>query len=627
MTLCWSLLSSVAFADVGVGVDSVPSTGVEKIVDFNSKIFVHKNGTIDVTENILYDFGVVAKHGIFRYIPFQNEWVGKKPSDAVDGSKYLRVFPTSFSSVKRDGSDEHYTVSTDKSVKTAKIGEKDTLIAGQHHYTIKYTMKNFATTFTDHDELYFNVTGNGWLIGMDRVHVAVQYEDATITNKFQAACFAGAFESTATCGPATIDGSKIVFDQLNVNPSSGMTIDVASPKGVLVPAPPVLQETWSFASAFRLTPVTISTFFVLLFLTMGALLFVLFKAGRNRRYVGNVVDVAFGNTTGQDEAAPIFRRGDSMVEFVPPDKIRPGQMGVLLDETVDDIDLTATLIDLAVRGYLHIDQKDTDEKTIFGGTRHVVQYALTKTKEYKDDQVLRLYEIKFLDVFFSDGDTFDLSTMTRLQGEFLIKVQKEMYKDVVKMKWYTSPPDKARAKWKLISSGVLWVVLPIAFLMAYFTHFGFSAIALVITGATFRVLYKKMPMRTAKGTAMVGRVAGFRQLFDAGEAERQELAAKAHYFLDYLPYAMVFGCGAQWAEIFEGLGLTQEQLGTTRFYTGNDAFSPALMAASMNHFSHVSTGVMSAAQTSATRASSGSSGFCGGGSSGGGGGGGGGGSW
>ena len=65
---------------------------------------------------------------------------------------------------------------------------------------------------------------------------------------------------------------------------------------------------------------------------------------------------------------------------------------------------------------------------------------------------------------------------------------------------------------------------------------------------------KYFPRRTAKGSALLGRVRGFKELFDAGEGERQQFAEAHHLFAQYLPYAIVFGCTDKWAEVFAGLG-------------------------------------------------------------------------
>ena len=77
-------------------------TRYEHIENFDSQIYVHKNGTIDVTETIDYDFGYDSRHGIYRYIPFEYNWDGEKPKSAIEGSKYIRETPLKVNSITQD---------------------------------------------------------------------------------------------------------------------------------------------------------------------------------------------------------------------------------------------------------------------------------------------------------------------------------------------------------------------------------------------------------------------------------------------------------------------------------------------------------------------------------------------
>jgi uncharacterized membrane protein len=119
-------------------------------------------------------------------------------------------------------------------------------------------------------------------------------------------------------------------------------------------------------------------------------------------------------------------------------------------------------------------------------------------------------------------------------------------------------------------------------------------------------------------------VKGFKELFDAGEGERQRFAESKQLFSQYLPYAIVFGMAEKWAATFQALGLTPQEMGLGTWYFSPYGYNPITFGYAMSSFSTVTTGSIAAAAPS----SSGSSGFGGGGGfSGGGFGGGGGGSW
>src|SRR5204863_7869576 len=77
------------------------------------------------------------------------------------------------------------------------------------------------------------------------------------------------------------------------------------------------------------------------------------------RAVGSAVDVAFagdGDQSRPEQRVPLFEHGAAPVQFAPPDDIRPGQVGTLIDESANPLDATATILDLAVRGHLRIEE-------------------------------------------------------------------------------------------------------------------------------------------------------------------------------------------------------------------------------------------------------------------------------
>ncbi len=142
-----------------------------------------------------------------------------------------------------------------------------------------------------------------------------------------------------------------------LGPFSNMTYTVGLPKGA-VPAPkPILQERFNFASAFRVTPNTGGIAVGLLVLLVGAALALVWFVGRDRRARGSAVDVAFAKGDVPDERVPLLGHDETPVEFAPPDGLRPGQIGTLVDFKANPLDVTATLVDLAVRGHLTIDEE------------------------------------------------------------------------------------------------------------------------------------------------------------------------------------------------------------------------------------------------------------------------------
>jgi len=160
----------------------------------------------------------------------------------------------------------------------------------------------------------------------------------------------------------------------------------------------------------------------------------------------------------------------------------------------------------------------------------------------------------------------------------------------------------------------------LTFVLVRWTHAALLAIPLVVAALALLVVARWMPRRTAKGTALARRVAGFRRVIETAEAHLSRWAEQENVFTRYLPYAIVFGCTERWARAFEGLAAAPST--DTSWYVSSRPFVFANFADSMDGFAVTTSGIIAS-----TPAGSGGSGFGGGGFSGGGGGGGGGGSW
>jgi uncharacterized membrane protein len=162
----------------------------------------------------------------------------------------------------------------------------------------------------------------------------------------------------------------------------------------------------------------------------------------------------------------------------------------------------------------------------------------------------------------------------------------------------------------------------VAFVAIRFSGYGFVGVAAVVVGLVFVVGASRMPRRTAKGTAILRRVRGYRQVIDTADRYLARWAEQENVFPKTLPYAIVFGLTDKWAKAFASLAEDPATAPSMAWYVPVYAFSIDTFADAIDGFTVATSGTMTA-----TPAGSGSSGFGGGGFSGGGGGGGGGGSW
>jgi hypothetical protein len=570
----------------------------EAIRSYDVAIQVQKDGSILVTERIEYDFGSTEHHGIFRDIP--NRLTYDNRSD--------RVYPIDVVSVSASpGTPAQYETSQSGPIFQIKIGDPDRTITGDHVYTITYRVDGAINHFADHDELYWNVTGNQWAVPIEQVRSTVAIPGAI----GRVACFAGEFRSSLPCDQSDFTGDTATFAATNLGPFQGMSVVVGFPTGVVEHTGPILKERWSLGRAFELTPATGSAGGLLLAALLFGVGWLGWRTGRDRRAVGSVVDAAYGTPGLDEQPVPLLEHGATPVEYAPPENIRPGQMGTLVDEVANPLDVSATVVDLAVRGFLKIEE--IPKHGLFGKP----DWKLTLLKRDGDD--LLPYERELVNGLFEDGDEVLLSDLKRKFVARLTKVESALYDDAVQRGWFTRRPDRVRAYWARI--GILGVVVAgaIVYLAARFTHLGLVAIALLIGAIALLASAKRMPRRTPAGTGMVRRVFGFRTYIETAEAQEMRFQEKENIFSKYLPYAIVFGCTEKWARAFEQLG---QQPDTSSWYVSQHPFTALAFANSIDHFSVATVGTISS-----TPAGSGSSGFGGGGFSGGGGGGGGGGSW
>jgi len=595
---------AVALLVAGIALVATPhaaraQSGSERIRSYRVDMQIADDGTLTVRETIEYDFGSNARHGILR------DLVRRETYDAKHDRLYdIDVLGMSASA----GTPDSLDVSEQGSFLRLRIGDPDRTVTGVHTYVIAYTVKGAMRAFPDHDELNWDVIGNQWSVPIDGATASVR-APATVE---RVACFSGPQGSRAGCAEATASGTTAAFAQTELPPNAGMTAVLALPSGTIQPPPePILEERRTLGDAFAVHPLTAGLAGALALLGIGAVGALAYRRGRDRRYTGSAVDAAMGNVTGDEERIPLGAQQAGPVEFVPPEHVRPGQVGTLIDEQANLLDVTATIVDLAVRGFLSI--------TEVPDGRHP-DYALTRLDGGKG--TLQPYERALYDALFATGPEVRLSELKYKFTSELAAVKNAMYDDVVSNGWYRMRPDRTRLAWRLLGVLVIIVGVGLTIAVAAFSSFGLVPLAIVLIGITLLAVGGRMPARTGKGSAMFSRIEGFRRLFDEGEEDtRQRFAEQQGIFSEYLPYAIVFGCTERWARAFEGLDA--QQLGAAQWYHGSDVFSALVLASVISDFETRATGTLYASQPS----SSSSSGFGGGGFSGGGGGGGGGGSW
>jgi uncharacterized membrane protein len=542
------------------------------IQSFNADITIRGDGSLAIVEAIDVDFDGLQKHGIFRDIPTRYRY-----DDSRDRLYRLTVQRVTDAS----GRGVTYQVSAGSAMTEIKIGDPGRTVSGRQRYRVTYTVEGALNAFADHDELYWNVNGADWGVPTLSATARVTAPAGAIG---QIACFQGPTGSTETCrATGTTFAATRPFSA-----GEQLTIVTSLAKGAVAVVPPILVEhPRAFLDLFSTSPLALAAAAVVLVAGLFVVWWLWWTRGRDR--------------------GPA--RGAIVPEFEPPDKLRPAQLGVVVDESADPRDLVATIVDLAVRGYITITEHP--KHGIFGHT----DWTLDKKKPGDD---LLAYERKLFEGLFASGDSVLLSSLKGTFAPTLKSAEDLLYKDGMQRGWFVADPSRVRVAYAGLGCLTAVVGIGLAFLLGQLLSWGLAGLAVMPAGIALLVLNRAMPARTAAGAAILERTLGFKRYMDTAETDRAKFAEQEGLFTAYLPYAVMFASVDRWLRAFAGLDVTKS---ISSWYVGPGPFQAALFSSSFMSFSS-----SLASTVVSTPAGSGGSGFSGG-FSGGGGGGGGGGSW
>ncbi len=561
--------NSPSLEDITVDDSNMPSY-TEEINNFNSEIKINKDSSIDVKEIIVYNFGSLQKHGIYRDIPYKY--------NARGGNFKLR-----FSNIKvTDEKGNGYTYTTSKSggkIKI-KIGDADQYVTGVHTYVISYKVERALNYFKDHDELYWNVTGNDWLVPIKISQSKVILPESITENNIQVKCFTGTYGSTTSNCTASAINDNTVYYETNSDLYSyeGLTIVLGWPKNITTK--PALSQIilWTLSDNWYLG---------LPFLVL-------------------ILSYLYWRVRGKDPKG----RGTIIAEYEAPDNLTPAEIGTVYDNRADNKDVTATLIQLAINGYLKIKQTSKSKS----------DYKFIKLKENVD--LKNEFEKKLLDSIFDSGNEKELKDMKNKFFKDMQDIKSKIYNSVTTKGYYSKNPSRARF-------GLLFVLSMFAifgsFIIGSMLVNFYLGVSVFISGVIMLVFAMFMPQKTVKGAETLEKIQGFKQFMMVTEKERLKFHNPPDMipglFEKYLPYAMALGVENKWAENFKDIYNQAPE-----WYEGYSTTGTWSAIALTNSLSSFSTSSQTTMVSSPSSASSGGSGFSGGGS-GGGGGGGGGGSW
>ncbi len=545
------------------------------IQHFDDEVIVSEDGTIDVTETIQAHFSGENWHGLYRMIP--TEYTNEEGLNYWLLIDHITVNDSDGHSLKYEQSREgRYT-----KFKIYIPNADDST----HTVVLHYRVLDAIRFFEDHDELYWNVTGNDWEIPIESAsaHIALP---AGVTG-LHAIAYTGALNSRAQDAVVELhDNSVNVHTTRPLSFHEGLTVVIGFDKGFVHP-PSGATRFIQFLRSNTPLLIPIGVFFLMFWLwwTRGR--------GPERQAIA--------------------------VQYEPPDKLTPGECGALVDNEAAMRDITATLVDLAVKGYLTIEQKDESHLLGLSHTKDYIFHLKKPPAEWAD---ARPHEAQMLAALFDNVASTDVK-LSDLQNHFytqLPAIRDSIFQALMSDNYYLHRPDSVR-------QGYIGAGLAIGFLMVAGNGFlaratGIASptwiIAGIASGLIICVFGYFMSARTVTGQRALEKVLGFEDFLGRTQKDQiDRLQTTPELFEKFLPYAMALHVEKKWVQAFSGIAMQPPT-----WYQGSygSGFMPYLLVSDLNMMSTQAGTTMASSPRS-----SGGSGFGGGGGAGGGFGGGGGG--
>lgn len=602
-----------------LGLVALSAAADERILGFHSEIGIHADGSMAVTETIrVRAEGNQIRRGIFRDFP----------TDYRDrfGNHYRVGFEVT--GVLRDGRAEPYFTDRVANGVRVYIGESSTFLdAGEYEYQLSYATNYQLGFFEDHDELYWNATGNGWAFPIDDASARVSLPTAVGADRLTMEGYTGAQGSTERAYRAEVDSDRSarIESTRGLGPREGLTLVMTWPKGVI-------EEPTAADRIVRTLKNNVG-----LLIALGCLIatFLYF--------------LQVWRLHGRDP-----ERGVIFPHYAPPDLISPASARHVVRMGYDQKCFSAAVINLAVKGYIEIDEDGGDytlrptfatrARNASADSARAQRAAGAPTADGPTDDApaddasaepgvrawspehpgpLAPGERSLLDALFADGEP----VLLKRKNHRALLTARAAHRNALRrnnLRIYF-----ATNSIYLVPAILLVVIAAVSIgMLGAFTVTAIIALVLTVLLVPLFAYLLKAPTRI--GRKLLDKIEGFKLYLDVAEKDELNLRnppeKTPELFEAFLPYAFALGVEQSWAERFDDVfARIEAQTGRAYqpyWYQGNWR-----SGGRMGYMTSRMTSALGSAIASASTPPGSSSGSGGGGFSGGGGGGGGGGGW
>ncbi|MHB8893694.1 MAG: DUF2207 domain-containing protein [Candidatus Geothermincolia bacterium] len=545
-------------AGSGVEVAQVKSWDFER---FDTDITVNKDGSLTVRETQVANFT-----GSFSFL---NRDLTSSKGSFTDGRTYGQVRFKDIKVFSLDGTPYgNWKVLKMRGGRRVQISFSAT--NQQMGWIVEYKMTGAVIYAKNYDRIYFNTVSYDRDVPIKSSRSTVTLPGGTDMSKVKTVTYGS---KTVPPGASTsgVEGNTLWWETKTIAPFTTLTIDVAFPKGIV-------QIPLTYRSGF------------------GILVIVL--------VVIAVVAVAGGMIWRWSKKGRDIKPEVTVVQYEPPADMRPAEVGMLLNETPLIGDITATIVDLAVRGKLIITEQE--------GTGLLKHKTFGFEKLDTDFSDLSQFEAEVVDGLFESGPTV---TEDDLKDKFYVHIaafDRELKEQALSKGLWDGDPAKVKGHYTTIALVLLLLIIPTYLLRAWIDLGYLVALipGLAVCGVVVFIVGRYMPRRTAKGAEEYAYVLGFKEYMATAEQEEMKFMTPEN-FQTNLPYAMRLGVADKWAGKFAEI-YTEPPSWYRGYYPGT--FSTIYLASALSDMNSSVSGTLASSPSS----SGGGGGGFGGGFSGGG---------
>jgi len=473
----------------------------EQITSFDSNTKINLDGTVNIKETIVYDFGTESRHGIFRDITTIK--VNKE-------NKKYHLYISDVSVVDQKGLPYTFALTDNNENINIRIGDADKYVTGVNTYIVSYVVSGALTYFDTFDELYWNVSGNDWNVPISKISTKIELpnEVLQLPNEIKAVCYTGAKGSSEQDCDVVVTGNGVDIKTLNPLTSfSGLTVAVNFPNNIVAVLEPTLVKGTPAWIVFLIgTLAVLVSLYLYIYLPIKLLINYIknyLYVKRNKKVVAAWFD------------AP-------KIDKYP---LSPAETYGLVYQSISNKQLTSTLIDLAHRGYI---------KIIANSKRDI---SLELLKDLSDDTKLKSFEKDLLKVFFNKKESITLTDIKSNKGlvGLLDKFKKNIFTNLFSYNLFSEDLQKIQNKYSL-------------FIFLAFVTFNIPLF-----------LVSLLSLRSAKlsslGIEKFSEALSLRNFLVSQDDQFNFQAKEQMFFEKLLPYATAFGVEKVWLSKFGDLDI------------------------------------------------------------------------